>query len=213
MMQAGTEAQLRKHFEATEEQSQIAVRDCDLIYRIGTASTRRVDIRLVFRDWQSKMRRESHFEERPRKKPANGSQDWSLIYQLWESKILSLPSLLDRFPYLSILPASKRFYDPSDDYRFQQFDWLLRQRASSEHEDDDYFDDGDVPTISLGNRRVAFGIDRFGEANEYYLAIKPNNLGLQMLAWVQDMTQAGFLSVDRDKPKWVSIAPWHHRCV
>jgi hypothetical protein len=65
---------------ADEDQVRLCERDYNIVWRIGTASQRKVDHRFEIYDWQSKTRGEVHIEERPK-----GSEGkWTAVRNHWQ---------------------------------------------------------------------------------------------------------------------------------
>jgi hypothetical protein len=77
-----------------DESTRLCRRDHDLIWRIGTASERKVVHRVVIFDWQSKTRGEVHFEE-----CAAADNDWETIRNHWQY-MLSAGDVEGMYPYL-----------------------------------------------------------------------------------------------------------------
>ena len=87
-------------------------RDAGLIWRLGTANVRRVEHRMSIVDWQSKMRGEVHFSERPA-----GGILWSEIRWHWQLG-LRAAHVAQAYPYLDFEPADESA-DPDDEDEYQ----------------------------------------------------------------------------------------------
>lgn len=84
-------------------------RDSGLIWRFGTAAARKVEHYMEIIDWQSKLRGEVHFFERP---TAGG--DWQEVRQHWQLMLRS-DAVEEAFPFLTLRPTEESGEEPWDD--------------------------------------------------------------------------------------------------
>lgn len=92
-------------FAINREEAKFGLRDYDIIYRIGTATKRNVEIRMYIRDWQTKTRNEIYFQEKSQE------DDWVSVHQHWQFLLLS-EEIEGEFPYLEFKNYSE------DDFYF-----------------------------------------------------------------------------------------------
>lgn len=78
-----------------QQTTSLCDRDHELIWRVGTAAKRKVEIRVRIIDWQSKTRGEIHFEERQ-----INEDKWSTIRTHWQF-MLSAEAVEGTYPYLT----------------------------------------------------------------------------------------------------------------
>jgi len=86
-------------------------RDYEVIYNIGTAKRRKVESRMIFLDWISKMRGQVFIQQRRKK----AGSEWGTIREHWHHS-MSIYDFEKNFPYLDFQP----FYSRDDLDEFEE---------------------------------------------------------------------------------------------
>jgi hypothetical protein len=166
----------------------LAQRDYRLLWKLGTSKKRGVEHRMDVKDWQSKLRGEVEFLERP----IAGSEDsWRSIREHWQL-MLRIQGLEAAYPYLS----------------FQPFD--------QQHQDDIEFwsNEDDEPFVEFSDGTVVYGHDCAGEYNLYELRPRLNSIGRRLVAIVNTLMRASMIETpDDNEGETLDVAPWHARDV
>lgn len=177
----------KKALGAEEDEIRLCHRDYDLIWHLGTAVERNVEHRLVFWDWQSKIRGQLFIEERK----AESADDWETLREHWQY-MMNIFQLEGAYPYLEFFADQDR-----------------EDALSLEYDESEY----GAPSITLLNGDVVIGEDTVGEYFYYEMGVKLNEIGAQMFEWVKDLEQIGLIEVTPGKSERISVAPWHVRDV
>jgi len=182
-----------KAMSADENQIRLCHRDYNVIWRIGTASTRKVKHRFEIYDWQSKTRGEVHIQERSE----YDTGEWITVRNHWQF-MLQATGVEDMYPYLDFT-ADEEGEEPShDDYEALESwddDWEYR------------------PTFKLKSGQIAAGEDCSGEYHLYYIIPKLNELGQSLFELIKTLIDIQFIKIKNEGDEFVSIAPWHSRQV
>lgn len=190
ILRKGDVKQWVEALDIESETATLCLRDYDLIYRIATANIRGFEHKLTIVKWQSKLRTELHFKERP----FNSSDEWQIVREHWEAR-LPLHEIEEQFPYLEFKAYKNQVTDEDDDF------W-----------DDDEEDFYSIPDFELMNGVVVHGESFMPDEVIFYeLAYTLNDLGKQMYEWITIMETAEVISIDKDGPSYVSVAHWHSR--
>jgi hypothetical protein len=177
----------QKALGAEDEKVRLCRRDYDLIWHIGTASERNVEQRVVFMDWQSKTRSQFYIQERPK----SSSDEWENVREHWQYR-MNIFDLEGVYPYLE-------FYAIEPDERDEDAWWL---------EDDEELE---VPDVTFSNGDVVCGVNASWEYFEYKFGLRLNEIGREMLEWVNNLSSIRLIEITPGKQELISIAPWHHR--
>ena len=183
----GDLSEWRRVLDCEEDSLRLCRRDFGLIWRLGTATMRKVEHRVVFRDWQSKLRGEIDFQERE----VESGEEWSQMrgHLQYRMNILDLET---SYPYMEFIPIDDC---PEDEW------W---------DEDEETFSN---PYFFLSNGRKIYGVDAGGEYFEYRIALTLNSLGRELFESVRLLASLGLGEGRLDEPELISIAPWHWRHV
>jgi hypothetical protein len=187
-----------KAMSADENDVRLCQRDYKIIWRIGTASERKVEQRFEIYDWQSKMRGEVHIEER-----AKGSDgEWTLLRNHWQLG-LRATDVEEMYPYLDFTPLEEG-EEPREDFDEDGYSpyWPFGQ------DEDEY-----RPTFRLKNGLVAAGEDFHGEFHRYYILPALNELGQSLYSLIDTLIKIKFIEITDTGGEFISIAPWHTRQV
>lgn len=174
-----------KALETGEDEVKVCLRDCDLIWHLGTSSDRKVQHRVLFMDWQSKTRGQFYIQER-----STESEDWHVLREHWEY-LMSISDLEEGYPYIeffSLESEDEDFWDDEDDYR-------------------------EAPDWELSNGEIIRGANASGEYFEYIAGVRLNDIGNEMFEWVQNLSDTGLIEITPGKEDVISVAPWHRRDV
>ena len=176
-----------KVLECEEDSLRLCRRDFRLIWRLGTAGVRKVEHRVVFRDWQSKLRSEIYFQERE----VESEEEWLEVRGHLEYRMHIL-ELETAYPYLEFMPLD----DCSEN------GWW-----------EDHEGDFEYPNFEMSNGQKIYGDDAAGEYFEYRIAVMLNSLGHELFESVRLLTSLGLGEERLDEPEFISVAPWHGRHV
>ena len=187
ILEKGDIEEWKRAIEADESEIKLCRRDCDLIWHLGTAADRNAHHRVIFWDWQSKMRSQLFVQERL------DEDGWTDLREHWQYR-MSVHDLEPTYAYVEFFSLED---EDSDDSWFGF--------------EDDY--DEEVPPVSLANGDVVRGENAAYEYFEYQFGMRLNPVGQQLYYWVQTLQNIGLLEVTPGKSELVSVAPWHHRSV
>jgi hypothetical protein len=181
----------KKALESEEGNVRLCRRDYNLIWHLGTAEERCVQHRVVFWDWFSKNRSQLYILERA----LAGDTEWENLREHWQAA-MSVYNLESEYPYVEFY--SLEHIDAGEDI------W-------GDKEEEDEYDD--VPPVALSNGNVVRGVNFCFEYFEYCFGMRLNELGKEMLSWIQTLAISGLVEIDPGKSEFISIAPWHGRAV
>lgn len=187
--------------KSTEPEIAHCQRDFSVIWRLGTAVSRRVQhlVRLI--DWQSKTRGEIHFSEK------GSDSKWQQFRTHWQHR-LRAEDLEAVYPYLEFFapgnpPPEKNEKDNEEDEdEDEELDW---------YSDEIVYED--QPVLRLSNGILIAGENQANEYNEYKLGIRLNTLGQALYFYVEDLIKINFIEIDVNRSEFVSVAPWNNRSV
>jgi hypothetical protein len=183
-----------------ENDIRLCQRDYKMIWKIGTATERRVEQRFEIYDWQSKTRGEVHIQERPA-----GTKDWAIIRNHWQLG-LQATDVEEMYPYLDFTPQDEGT-DRTEEYD-EDGDLVYSPFGSYE---DDY-----EPTFRLKNGLVAAGKDCAGKFHLYYILPELNEMGRSLFSLIETLRNIKFIEISESKDddgEFISVAPWHSRQV
>jgi hypothetical protein len=198
ILRKSTVEQWVKAMSADESHIRLCHRDYNIIWRIGTASVRKVEHRFEIYDWQSKTRGEVHIQERA----VGDAGDWTMVRNHWQF-MLRATDVEEMYPYLDFTAAEE-----GEDYRYN---------GVEEFDDEGYRnyldnDDGEYrPTFKLQNGQIAAGDDYSGEFHLYYIIPELNELGQNLFKLIETLIEIKFIEIKDEPGEWMSIAPWHAR--
>jgi len=184
----GTTEEWARILGVQRSDARLAQRDYRLIWRLGTTKERGVEHRIAVKDWQSKLRGELEFLERP----IGGSEDgWHSIREHWELG-LHIGRIEAVYPYI----------------RLAAFD---EQRQS----DIEFWSNEDEePFVEFSDGTIVYGQDCAGEYNAYELRPCLNALGRRLFGIVCTLKDALLLELpDEIGGEMLDAAPWHQRDV
>lgn len=180
----------KKVIQAEIKPIQVCRRDYNLIWHIGTAKQRKVEHKVTFKDWQSKMRGEIYFYEKNKKYDS----EWVLIREHWEFGF-GISKLEVSYPYLE-------FFDLQSDEAIKEYSYEEEYGYEEEHEMTDF---------KLLNGDIVKGLDCSSELFEYSMGVRINEIGKAMLEWVLILVKVGLVEINPEKTEVIDIAPWHNR--
>ena len=189
-----------KAISADESQIRLAERDYNIIWRIGTATDRKVEHRFEIFDWQSKLRGEVHIQERA----LGDTGEWTTLRNHWQLSLGGVPGAEEMYPYLDFTPEEE-----AEGHRYDGIDEL------DEYGDRNYLDDDDEyrPTAKMKNGQIAAGEDCAGEYHLYYIIPELNELGRNLFVLIKTLIDIKFIEIEDEGGEWMSVAPWHARQV
>ncbi|MDO8502761.1 MAG: hypothetical protein Q7S20_13040 [Gemmatimonadaceae bacterium] len=183
LLRKGELTEWARLLDAPPGEMKLSQRDYSVIWHIGTQKKRDVEIRLTFRDWQSKLRSEMYFEERKREQ-----SEWEECRTHWQY-MLRIGELEETYPYLT----------------FARFD-------EERQEESEFFDNEDgEPLIELGDGTQVYGTNVADEYHQYEFLVGLNAVGDQMLSWVKTLQDLGVIQVSESVSEFIDVAPWHWR--
>ncbi|GJL50778.1 MAG: hypothetical protein NPIRA01_20050 [Nitrospirales bacterium] len=173
-----------KALETDEKSAGLCRLDCNIIWHFGTATDRKVEHRVRFLDWQSKLRNEFFIEE----KPTETDVDWQTLRHHIEFKLRGR-DLEEIYPYLE-------FFGPEE----VDNEVLWRDEEGEE-----------CPDSTLSNGDVVLGVDFCGEYFEFFLGARLNVLGQQLFESVLTLDKIGLIEITPHVSEIIDVAPWHQR--
>ena len=183
----GDLSEWKKALDCNEETLRVCRRDFRLIWRLGTADVRKVEHRVIFRDWQSKLRSELYFQERE----IESEEEWLDVREHWQC-MMDILDLENAYPYLEFVPLD---------------DW---SEGGWWKEDEDHYK---YPNFVFANGQKIYGDDCAGEYFEYKVTVLLNSLGRELFESVRLLVSLGLVDLRLDEPDLIDVAPWHHRHV
>lgn len=223
----------KKALESDESNILLCRRDYNFIWHLGTAQERQVKHHVIFRKWLTKCRGELYILEHP----LSVKEDYQILQKHWQyiqsyvgyNKWLTD---LQNEPYSLEVPiASETKYkvlrehwqyfmnlgDLEIQYPYLEFFSMKTNETESDSWVDDWEDEDDefeeIPSLVLPNGDTVAGQPFGDEYIEYYFSVQLNDLGDEMVSWIQYLVNSGLLEVDSGKGESISIAPWHSRAV
>lgn len=176
----------KKALGSDKDSVAVCLRDYGLIWHIGTAQDRNVEHKLVFMDWQSKTRGQFYIYERIQ----GSGGEWHILREHLQY-MMNVLDLERVYPYLEFYA-----FEDKDEYNVWGYD------------EDDYIE---APSVTFANGDIVYGEDASGEYFEYQMGLRLNEMGLEMLEWVNNLSDIGIIEITPGKSEIISIAPWHHR--
>lgn len=161
----------------------------NLIRRISQIEVKEESAEAIFVDWQSKTRGEVLFFD-----PFDEPQEHHIKYSLSTFGEKRDPFFVYWQYMLSAEHLEKEFY-------------FLEFYQDEEVQDALVDENGGVLELFNG---MAYGEDCCGEAIQYELRVRNNNIGKSLLKWIERMESVGIIFPSDDCP-WVSKAYWHKK--
>lgn len=156
----------RKLFNLTNDEVHQCQRDFELIYQLGTAASRSVQIQLHFIDWISKTRSELYFKEYA----VDHDTDPVELRSHWQY-MMSMGDLEDAYPYLDFEPLS-------------------------EDGEEDYWDDSGIRHIEFERSGCTIiGEECGGEYEIFELAVSLNELGKKLYGIVSELIGSKMIEI------------------
>lgn len=202
LYRAGELEEWQRVLDASPDDLQATHRDYKLIWRVATAAARGVAQRLTFRDWQSKMRSELYFEERPAggltsatadatADATAGSGGWRLVRSHWQFG-LRVHQVEATYPYLEFSAWDEAFQDITD--------WEDNPEGE--------------PAVTLEDETLVYGRNVADEYHDYEFAVALNDDGRRLWPLVEQLAKFGLVDVTADdEGEGLDVAPWHARQV
>ena len=197
ILRESTVEEWMKAMSADESQIRLCQRDYNIIWRIGTAAARKVELRFEIYDWQSKTRGEVHIQERGQ----GDSGDWTTLRDHWQL-MLQATGVEEMYPYLDFTADEE-----GEEYSCNDYD--------DDESFGNYWDDDREyrPTFKLKSGQIAVGDDCSGEFHLYYIIPALNELGRNLFKLIETLIEIKVVSIKNEGGEFVSIAPWHRRQV
>lgn len=161
----------------------LALRDFRLIGRLSSASIRGVEHQVVITDWQSKLRGEIEFLERP----IDTDGEWKPIRDHWQF-MLSIERLESVYPYLEFAPFNEEEDEDLDDGSRIQHELTNGTLIYGYDAAGEYYEYQLRPSLNALGQRLAGIVETLGKASIVDLAAN-------------------------DDPDSLDVAPWHWRDV
>ncbi len=199
IMAESDRAQWAKALGSDEETAGACRKDYNLIWRLGTATERGVEHRVVFWDYQSKTRSQFWFQER---NSAPGAE-WVDVREHWQFMMEAL-ELQHAYPYVEFCRLDDVIGPTASEAAFIQRGrpWLAGERLL-----------GDPPPVVVANGDVVEGFNFVDEYFRYHFGARLNALGRDLFDSVDFLREIGLLEIDTTRKETLSVAPWHGRSV
>jgi hypothetical protein len=169
----------------TEDEALLCLRDLPVIWHIGTAERRRMELRLLVTDWQSKLRGEVALQERPQ--GSIKEADWIPV-RVHLQFMLAIDDVEGMYPHLDFEPADEDFQS--------ECDW------SNE--------DGN-PSHELKDGTIVYGRNVSDEYHSFELRPKLNEAGLRLFSLIERLIDASIADTPDGELTMINIAPWEQR--
>ena len=189
MIRQGTAEEWSRVLHLDTEDVRLAQRDYRLIWRLGSAQARSVEFRIDVKDWQSKLRGEVQFLERPLH---GNDREWFPVRDHWHH-MLRIEDVEKAYPYLS----------------FEAFD--EQRQGNIEF----FSNEDDEPSVELSDGTVVYGHDCAGEYNLYELRPRLNATGTRLLEMIETLVRTHMIDAPSENGpgEMLDVAPWHNRDV